>query len=356
LLSGARQASRIEPGLRTRDVVQVELTDKSRAASIDALKRERVVAALAASSATPLEGPLPDVALRADQRPSTRVHYNIVSPEYFDALDLHVLRGRRFTEEEARSDAPVVMISRSAADSLWPGQNPLGRTLSVSETDRRYGSLKSYHTTRVIGVVDDALPGWVGESRTAPVAYYPQSVDASEGPLLARVRGNVATAQSGIERTLAAVDSGAVMEIHTLEASLALQVYPFQAMYWVALAVGTIALLLTIIGVYGVMAYLVAQRRREFGIRLALGAAGSSLIALVLRQSLRLALLGAVVGLFLAFGVSRVLASVIPIVNTWDVFGYAAGAGVVIGACLMAAYVPSRRAAMINPVDALRGD
>jgi ABC-type antimicrobial peptide transport system permease subunit len=117
-----------------------------------------------------------------------------------------------------------------------------------------------------------------------------------------------------------------------------------------------IALLLTLTGVFGVLSYVVAQRRKEFGIRLALGASPRGLVALVLRQSLRLAVLGVLAGMTLALGVSRLLASVVVSVNTYDPAGYAIGAGAVLGACLIAAYIPSRRAAAVDPTQTLRTD
>jgi ABC-type antimicrobial peptide transport system permease subunit len=126
-------------------------------------------------------------------------------------------------------------------------------------------------------------------------------------------------------------------------------------MYWVSSAVGALALALTLIGVYGVISYVVTQRRKEFGIRLALGAGSRELVTLVLRQSLRLALAGMGVGVVIALGVSSLFADVV-IVNPFSAPGYVGGAGVVFGACLGAAYVPSRRAARVNPVDALRAD
>jgi ABC-type antimicrobial peptide transport system permease subunit len=128
-------------------------------------------------------------------------------------------------------------------------------------------------------------------------------------------------------------------------------------MYWVAAALGVIALLLTVTGVYGVLAYVVAQRRREFGIRMALGAGASSVVALVLRHSLRLALVGSGIGLILAFGVSRLLRLAFwRLVGSFDLPGFLGGPAIVIIACLVAAYIPSRRAASANPVDALRAD
>jgi ABC-type antimicrobial peptide transport system permease subunit len=155
---------------------------------------------------------------------------------------------------------------------------------------------------------------------------------------------------------LAGIDSGSVQGIHTIEQSLALQVYPFRALYWIASAIAVIALALTLIGVYGVMSFVVAQRRKEFGIRLALGAEKSGLIALVLRQSTRAASVGAAVGVVLALGVSTVFNAILYNVDVFNAAGYVRGLAVVAVTCLAAAYVPSRRAASVNPVEALRSE
>ena len=126
--------------------------------------------------------------------------------------------------------------------------------------------------------------------------------------------------------------------------------------FWIASALGAVALLLTLTGVYGVLSYLVAQRRKEFGIRLALGAGGAKITRLVLRQSLGLSAIGLGAGLALALIVSRLFAIVVVIFDTFDAAGYIGGTVIVLAVCLIAAYVPSRRAAMVNPVETLRAD
>jgi predicted permease len=356
LLATARQTERLDPGIRTRNVVQVELTPLARSGVLDALERDPLVSGIAASTSTPLDGRFSEVPLIADGRRSERSSYSIVSPAYFSVLDLPIISGRGFTEDEASARAPVVIVSRSTARHFWPHDNPIGQTLTIPATYPDYDRMESYHTARVIGVTNDAVPGWIRGGTADPVVYYPRPLD-DRAYLLVRVGIESDRARAHVERTIAAVDSAGVKELHTLEDALAVQVYPFQAMYWVASALGVIALLLTVTGIYGVLAYVVAQRRREFGIRMALGAGGSSLIALVLRQSLRLALVGGAIGLVLAFGASRLLrAAFWRLFETSDVPAFVGGLAIVLVACLVAAYVPSRRAASVNPVDALRAD
>ena len=357
LLSTARRTEELEPGIRTKNVVQVELSSHATDRILDALRREPSVRAIAASSSTPLDSRFSEVSLIARGGPSERTSYIVVSPEYFSVFDLPIVSGRAFTQDEARARAPVVIVSRSTARHFWPRSDPIGQTLTIATTDPDYERLTSYHTAHVIGVTTDAVPGWIGGSPADPLVYYARPVDASASRLLLRVGIESDQARPSLVRAITAVDSGAVQEVHTLEESLAVQVYPFRAMYWVASALGVIALLLTVTGVYGVLAYVVAQRRREFGIRIALGAGAASVITLVLRQAVRLSLVGSGIGLVLAFGASRLLRLAFwRLVSNFDVTGFVGGPAIVVVACLLAAYIPSRRAAGANPVDALRAD
>jgi ABC-type antimicrobial peptide transport system permease subunit len=125
---------------------------------------------------------------------------------------------------------------------------------------------------------------------------------------------------------------------------------------WVSSAIGAIALVLTLIGTYGVLSYLVAQRSREIGVRMALGASVSAVVGLVMRQSLRYAVIGLVAGTVAAIAVSRLAGSLLIIVDAFDPAGYAFGIAAVLLACVAAAWAPSRRAARVNPVEALRAE
>ena len=356
LLSGARRTAALDPGVRTKNVVQIALLPQFRERSLDRLRTEPSVRGMASSSSTVLDGRFGEFAINPSNAPAQRASYNLVSPEYFSVLGLPMLAGRSFTEDEARSAAGVALVSQSTADRFWPGKSPIGKTLTIPATDRNYQYLQSFHTAQVIGVTRDAVPGSLNESAALPMVYYPLPLDADVSQILVRVSGQSDQAVATLERSLATVDSAAVVEIHSLDSALALQVYPFRAMYWVATALGVIALMLTLIGVYGVLSYIVAQRRREFGIRLALGAAGSTLVAMVMRESLRLSLTGVAIGVALAIVVSRLFASVLLNIHTFDRAGYAAGIGLVVVACVVAAYAPSRRAASVNPVETLRAD
>ena len=354
LLRAARNTTTLAPGVRIHNLVQIVLLDRGRERAIDDLSRVPVVQAVASASSGPMDAIFPDLfAAPADATP-IRIKFNVVSPEYFPALDLSIVRGRNFSPDEARARAAVAVVSEATAAALWPRRDPVGQRLVLSTATLENPRIARYHTATVVGVVPNVRAGWIGLPLDMPVVYYPQPVDAAGSTIITRTSVDAEQARGVIERVLGATDSVAVREIHTVEASLAVQIFPFQFSYWIASLVGGIALVLTLTGVYGVLSYLVAQRTREFGVRMALGASPMTLITLVMRQLVRLAVAGLVIGGLLAFGLSRLFGSVLYVIDTHDPLGYAVGLGVVFGACMLAAYVPSRRAATVNPVDALR--
>jgi len=203
-------------------------------------------------------------------------------------------------------------------------------------------------------VVANAVSGWIGTGLKRPVIYYPMSADSADMALMARVSGDAGMAKASIDRDVSAVGDGAVFDLHTMSELLSVQIWPFQLFSWLSSGIGAIALVLTLIGIYGVLAYLVAQRTREIGIRMALGASMAGVVGQVLLQSLRYALVGTAIGTVLALAVSKLVGAQLVIVDTFDVQGYAFGMGAVLLAAIMAAWAPSRRAARVNPMEALR--
>jgi ABC-type antimicrobial peptide transport system permease subunit len=137
---------------------------------------------------------------------------------------------------------------------------------------------------------------------------------------------------------------------------LAMQIYPFRAASWIASFLGGLALVLSLSGIYGVLSYLVSQRTKEIGIRMALGASTAAVIGIVLSQSMRLAVVGIAIGATLALGVSRLFAAELQNVDTFDALAYIGSISLALVAALAASYVPSRRAASVDPVIALRCD
>lgn len=360
LLRGARQMEHLDAGVRSRDAIEITVSPASRARVLEALRREPDVALIAAGRSMPFGGIFTSAPFAAELPAGRTVTggYNLVTSTYFSVLDIPIVRGRSFTETEARGRAPVAVVSEGAAAALWPGGDPLGRTVRVARdvATLRDSPLAPYRSATVIGVSRNAAAGWLGLRREWPVVYYPTDVEAANTTMLLRVVGDVERTRLSLDRSLAEIDSGAVLQIHKTEELRAVQVYPFRAAYWVATVLGAVALLLTLTGVYGVLAYVIEQRTREIGIRMALGATAGSVVRLVLGQMGRLAAIGLSLGVGLALGMSKLLNAYLFMINTFDPLGYLAGATFVLLACVAAAVVPSRRAAAVQPVTTLRHD
>lgn len=356
LLHAARQTQRLSPGMRTRNVVQIDVLDRGRARAVEVLSRMRSVRQVASASFPPLDGIYPSFDVGPHPSLPASVKVNVVSNDYFALLDLTPMRGRTFSKEEAESGAPVALVSASTARRFWPNGEAIGQHLYAGTAPRDRDIATRFPDAVVIGVVPDVTAGWIGLSPTIPIVYYPQPVGAAGATLIARVWSDERVGRAAIDSALSSIDSIAFTDVHTMQASLGVQRYPFFAAYWVASLVGGIALLLTLVGVYGVLSYVVSQRTREFGVRIALGASPRALVGLVLGHLMRLSLIGAGAGVAIAAAAATFAGSILDAVDTRDPVGFAIGLGVVLGSCVFAAIVPSRRAAAVNPVDALRAD
>lgn len=303
-----------------------------------------------------------------------------VSPDYFSILRIPILRGRTFNIEEARSSAPVAIISAAGARALWPGENPIGKTVrvlsndttsgnttsggaTIGSTNAATGSTGAITTTAVIvGVAGDAISGLVFEGREASHLYFPASLDAAAQAdvLLVRGRDRARELRSDDFRTVLKPLHTDPLAFEYLPVSemMSMQMYPLNVASWIGSILGGIALALSVTGLYGVLVYMLSQRTREIGIRMALGATASSVVRLVMTQSARLAGFGAIFGVVAAFSVMTLLGAAIPLrgIDFIDAGAFVGGMALVIAAALLAAYAPARRASRIDPSITLRAD
>lgn len=355
LLRGVGRLQRVDVGMRTHGVLRLDVNERAGARdhALAVLRTQPDVRALAAASSPPFGGRYPVVVGTSSRQDARPLFYNFVSSAYFDLLGMPLIRGRRFTPDEERGGAPVVIVSESTARTFWPDRDPIGQQLRLAP-ESAGTRLATRRDARVVGVVPDVALGTIIDPFDAAVAYYPGGPDHAGMALLARVTGEPEATMRHLDATLAQLAPAAVEDMHTLDVYMLGAVYPFRAAYWVAGALGAIALLLTVTGVYGVLSYVVAQRRKELGIRVALGAATSAIVALVLRQSLRLCAIGLAAGMLLALGVARLFAANIVRLGTFEPAAFAGGALLVLVSCVAAAYVPSRRAGRADPMEALR--
>jgi macrolide transport system ATP-binding/permease protein len=275
-----------------------------------------------------------------------------VSPTYLSSLEAPLLRGRSFTDADNTSKPGVAVINQSLARKYFPGQNPVGQRLADDE-----GGLPS--EWEVVGVVDDVREGPL-DAPIAPTEYFPLSQTGDHSfTLTVRTLQDAATLLPTLVSTLHQIDPSlgianeATMN-ELIDSTQAALLHRFSA--WLVGGFAAMALVLGVVGLYGVVAYSVSQRTREIGVRMALGAQRSSVYGLIMRQAGSLTAIGLAIGLLCSIGASMFIRKLLFGVQAWDV-ATLAGVAVLLGLASMAAsFVPARRAASVNPVDALRAE
>jgi predicted permease len=312
--------------------------------------------------ATALHQPLADsveripVTTGQDSQP-VRADYNMVSPEYFKVLEIPILRGRNFSQAEADAEAAVVVVNQATAQGLWPNDDAIGKSIMVARNPPYLSDAPSADHAVVIGIAKDVISGAVIRGRDATMIYFPASPHSKRSrTFLIRGKGDVASTIRSLESAIEATVPNRPAIAISLDEMFLTQMYPFWAASSIAAMLGVLALLLTLSGMYGVLSYLVGQRTKEIGIRIALGATPGVVVRLVLSQSLQFATWGVAVGLAVAFGGSLLLRHFLTMLNAYDLISYTSGAAIVALASLAAAFFPSSRAARINPVETLRAD
>lgn len=360
LLRRSNHLETLDPGIRTPDVFEIYVQPEARTRAIAALRAQREAEFIAASSDPALEGALPIISASATAAAAgIPIAYRYASPEYFQALEIPLLRGRAFSQGEGRSDAAVVVVSESAAIALWPGQDPLGKSLAVTPPAKegRSGLPPRFRSAQVIGVVRDSVVGSLDNLNRSSL-FFPCELEDPRSSLLVRIHGDPTGEARRLNDALEAAAPGVVQDIHVLKDYVDSTVWSYRLGYWISTALGAIALLLTISGIYAVLSYVVAQRTKELGIRMAIGASSSTAVQLVLQQCLKLALVGVAAGALIGFAAARLLSAISEdmAAGTLDPVAYGGGIAVVLAASLAAAAIPALRAARVDPVAALRCD
>lgn len=295
---------------------------------------------------------------RANQ--SSGAGYSYVAPNYFETMGIPIRRGRAFTAAEAETQAPVLVISEATARRFWPGQDALGKRLKIGSQTEGMSfpgqAAPVLSSSEVIGIAGDVRSmdlTKVDES----YLYLPLSqTRQSTSVFLARTQGDPATLLPTIGEQMRLVDPGVPMIGAPLTMMLSMDPHFVASRVGGTLAsvVGALGLLMACMGIYGMVSYSVAERTREIGIRMALGAGKRQLLGLVITQGFRPIFVGMVIGIVVSAGISRVLAAML--------FGFDPGDGVLflavslaLGAiALVATYMPARRAMRVDPQVALR--
>ncbi|HUB28978.1 MAG TPA: ADOP family duplicated permease [Terracidiphilus sp.] len=285
------------------------------------------------------------------------IKFNAVSPGFLEITGTHILRGRGFTTADDQAGPLTVLINRTMADKYFPGSDPLGQVVRIDS-----GTAAGFIEARILGVTEDAPIDHIGEL-PEPFLYVPFHQYATRLSNMGEMTLVLSTA--GNAMSLAQPVRQALIHIHPLLDPMFVTSQPellrfsagnYQMMAELVTALGCIGLALTVVGLYGFLAFRVTQRGREIGIRMALGATRQATAMLVVADTARMAAIGLALGLALAFLAARIEAAVLFGVSPLDALSLAAAVAILAFALIAAAWLPARRAASIQPMEALRNE
>ena len=276
----------------------------------------------------------------------TLTQLNDVDTNFFRTLRIPLVGGRDFTDADRKNTHPVAIISEAMANQFWPGQNAVGK---------RFHFFGEPQLREVVGVVRNTVVNAIGED-PQPLAYLPLTQDfAPAATMQVRTSGSPESVIAAVRSQVQSLDTNlALTNLNTIEELIDQGLWAPRVGAGLLAVFGALALLLAIVGVYGVLSYSVSQQTREIGIRMAMGARTASVLSLVVRQGMRLALVGLALGLVIAFAGMRLLSSLLFGVSAHDPATFAGVSLILATAAILGCYVPARRAAKINPISALR--
>ncbi len=284
-----------------------------------------------------------------------------ISPGYFDVFKIPVKRGRAFTERDDRVAPAVVVINETMAKQFWKEGDPLNDRLAIGKGVMR--EFADEPERQIIGIVGDVRDGGLnrnpGPRMYVPQAQVPDAVNAGNVRItpvawVIRTRGEPHALSDAIREQLRQITGLPVSDIRSMTDVVSRSTSRQRFNMLLMTIFGGSALLLAVIGIYGLMAYSVEQRTKEIGIRLALGAEPSQVRNMVIFQGMRLSLIGVIIGMASAFGLTRVLASLLFGVRPHDPMVFIAVPVLLIGVSFVAVWLPARRATLVDPMVALR--
>ena len=363
---------RVSPGFDTNNLSSVEFslspkqydTPEKRAAFITEASARLAalpgVDSVAMANSLPLQGG-PDILFSVAGRPETEqsngaldAEYRVVSPDYFRTLGIALQRGRTFSDGDSADSQYVAIINQAMARWLWPNGNAMGQHIWIGKP---MGPEYTERSAReIVGIVGDIREMTLAEPPAATM-YLPaaQAPGTDGGLFLVRSVRAGAVSAGAIHSVLSQFDpEHPAGQVETMDETMAASLTDWRFRAVLLGVFGGLALFIATIGVYGVISYWVAQRTHEIGIRMALGAERGDVLRLVLGQGARLALVGVIVGVAVAFGLTRFLADMLYGVKPTDPLTFAATAILLLVVAIVACHVPARRAMRVDPMVALR--
>jgi putative ABC transport system permease protein len=328
----------------------------------DAIRRQPGVESVGAINILPLSANYDGRGIQIDARPvpvgqAPSIQARSISPDYFRAMDIPLLSGRPFTGADREGGPRVVIISESMARRYWPNQSPLGQRITfntgILEGEQTVGGPGS---REIVGVVGDVKHLGLDEEEV-PMFYTPQAQQPSYHTMAVIVRATTgAAALTGtIRQELARLDRGVPLyRVRTLASVVGTAAATPRMRAWLFGVFAALALVLSAIGVFGVVGYLVGERTHEIGIRLALGAKPVNVLRSMLLEGMRPVALGIAVGLAASLGAARLLSQLLYGVSAVDIPTYAAVVAILCVVAAAATWIPSRRVLRVQPMTALR--
>jgi putative ABC transport system permease protein len=292
----------------------------------------------------------PQEVLRGEPDLGTKTDVNRIAPHYFQTLNIPLLNGREFTEADKRGSTLVAIVNEKLAEKLWPGENPIGKLLHAP-----FYNQPPRPPVEIIGIAKDTRHRTL--LATPPPILYLPVLQAYDGrtTLVIHTAGEPASMVHIIRDEVAKIDTSLpLFAIKSLSEQVSITLWQQRMAAGLIGIFGGLALLLAAIGIYGVISHSVALRTREIGIRMALGAGSSNIVALVVRKGLMLAISGVAVGTAAAFFLTGLMSSLLYDVSTTDSITFVIVSLTLIVVALLASYIPARKATRVDPIIALR--
>lgn len=355
---------RVDPGFRPESAVAMDIsvsapkTDQQKQQLarfhqqlLERLSRIPGVTAAGGVSSLPMTGGGSNGAFLIDNNPANTgyAEYRLASGEYFEAMGIPLLRGRLFEQSDGPQSPHVAVISQSLAEKHWPGEDPIGKRIQFGNMD---GDLRLLNVVGVVGDVRER--GLESDIRPTVYAYAVQRPQPSNYSLVARANQNPAALIAAMRSELEGLNAEVPANFRTIEQIFSSSLNERRFSLVLFSVFGGAALLLAVTGIYGVMSYAVAQRTREIGIRMALGASGSDALRMVIKQGMKLVAVGVAIGAAASAAMASLIKSMVFKVSATDPATFAALTGLLIAVALAACYIPARRATKVDPMIALR--